>query len=479
MDIRNYLKAGYPALYLTTTEPLRALESIAADGWKVFSWDCLRGITEQGNLKIIDDVTDPVAALRWLSGRNDTVLCVQNFHQFVPSVEIIQEIQNSIATWKGSGCCLVMLGPQTDLPPEIASFFTLMDFQLPDKERLTTVQKDLADHVGVGVDDAAVDAALGLTEFEAETAFALSLVLKKRFCVKVVTEQKMQMIRRTGLMEFWPPVPIDQVGGLDRLNDYLDNRKKAFEPGGENLPRPKALLLVGIPGTGKSLSCKAAASILGWPLIRLDIASLKGSLVGESERKIRQATATIDAFGKAVVWLDEIDKSFAGVKSSGRTDGGTTSSMFGHFLTWMQETTSPILVMATANSIGDLPPEFMRAGRFDALFFVDLPTATERREIINIMNRRYRSDITDDYAEKLVSWTGAEIEQLAKDSLFDGLKEAAETIVPLSKTMKEKIDQLRSWAQTRARKANSPEDVAPKTPTRRIHSHVTHQHDRT
>ena len=148
----------------------------------------------------------------------------------------------------------------------------------------------------------------------------------------MITEQKMQMIRRTGLMEFWPPVPTDLVGGLDLLKQYLKNRRKPLSPATSIFRRPKALLLVGIPGTGKSLSCKAAASIFGWPLIRLDISALKGSLVGESERKIRQATATIDAFGKAVVWLDEIDKSFAGVKSSGSTDGGTTSAMFGHFL---------------------------------------------------------------------------------------------------------------------------------------------------
>ena len=243
---------------------------------------------------------------------------------------------------------------------------------------------------------------------------------------------------------------------------------KAFEPGNEHLPKPKALLLVGIPGTGKSLSCKAAASILNWPLIRLDISALKGSLVGESERKIRQATATIDAFGKAVVWLDEIDKVFSGVKSSGHTDGGTTSSMFGHFLTWMQETTSPVLVMATANNISELPPEFMRAGRFDAMFFVDIPTINERGQIIRIMNNRYGSKIPDDFAENVQGWSGAEIEQLAKDSLFDGLQAAVENIVPLSRTMKEEITALREWAKTRARKANLSEDEDQIKKVRRI-----------
>jgi SpoVK/Ycf46/Vps4 family AAA+-type ATPase len=261
---------------------------------------------------------------------------------------------------------------------------------------------------------------------------------------------------------------VDQVGGLDLFKQYLDNRKKAFLPGNEHLPKPKALLLVGIPGTGKSLSCKAAASILNWPLIRLDISGLKGSLVGESEQKIRQATSIIDAFGRAVVWLDEVEKMFAGVKSSGKTDGGTTSGMFSHFLTWMQETKSPVLVMATANNIQELPPEFLRAGRFDALFFVDVPNLRERGEIIAIMNERYGAQIPLDWTERLNGWTGAEIEQLAKDSLFDGLDDAFENIVPLSKAMKEEIVALQQWSQTRARRANASEEPETTKPVRRI-----------
>jgi SpoVK/Ycf46/Vps4 family AAA+-type ATPase len=468
MDLSNYLKAGYPGLYIETHEPLRAIATIRTEGWRAYSWDCQRGIIERETGKTVEDITDPLAAIKWLGGRNDTVLFVQNFHHFVSAVEIIQEIQNSIPIWKGSGCCLVMVGPRVQIPVEIDSFLTILDFRLPSLEELRRIQHELGQSVGVQVVEDAVEAALGLTEFESETAFALSLVLKKRFCPQVITEQKMQMIRRTGLMEFWPPVHTDQVGGLEILKQYLINRKKAFEPGNEHLPRPKALLLVGIPGTGKSLSCKAAASIFGWPLIRLDISSLKGSLVGESERRIRQATATIDAFGRAVVWLDEIDKGFAGVKSSGNTDGGTTASMFGHFLTWLQETTSPVLVMATANNIKELPPEFLRAGRFDALFFVDVPSEKERLDIIRIMNIRYGSQIPEECSQKLNGWTGAEIEQLAKDSLFDGLDEALKAIVPLSKTMKEEISALQQWAVTRARRANTPEEPDTAKTVRRV-----------
>ncbi|MGD0919477.1 MAG: AAA family ATPase [Thermodesulfobacteriota bacterium] len=329
MDITNYLKAGYPLIYVCTQEPERATQSIKGERWKTYSWDCLRGITEPDTGRVLEDIIDPLQALKWLAGKGDVI--AQNFQHFISSVEIIQEIQNSLPIWKGQGSCLVIPGPRINLPLEIEKYFTLLDFSLPSTQDLLAIQEELGQSVGVEINTEAVEAARGLTEFEAETAFSLSLVIKKQFCPKIITEQKKQMIRRTGLMEFWPPVPIDQVGGLDLFQQYLTNRMKAFEPGNEHLPKPKALLLVGIPGTGKSLSCKAAASILNWPLIRLDISALKGSLVGESERKIRQATATIDAFGKAVVWLDEIDKSFSGVKSSGHTDGGTTSSMFGTY----------------------------------------------------------------------------------------------------------------------------------------------------
>ncbi len=468
MDITHYVKAGYPLIYVCTQEADRAIRSIKAEGWKTYSWDCQRGITDPETDRTLEDISDPLNALKWLGSKGDAILIVQNFHRFMAPVEIIQEIQNSLPIWKGQGSCLLMAGPRVNLPVEIEKYFTMLDFALPSFQDLLTIQQELGESVKVEANPEAVEAARGLTEFEAETAFALSLVMKKKFCPQIITEQKKQMIRRTGLMEFWPPVPIDQVGGLELLKQYLGNRMKAFEPGNDHLPKPKALLLVGIPGTGKSLSCKAAASILNWPLIRLDISALKGSLVGESERKIRQATATIDAFGKAVVWLDEIDKVFSGIKSSGHTDGGTTSGMFGHFLTWMQETRSPILVMATANNISELPPEFMRAGRFDAMFFVDIPTLDERMQIIRIMNARYASKIPFEYAEKLQGWSGAEIEQLSKDSLFDGLDAALESIVPLSRTMKEEITALREWAKTRARRANSPEDENQIKPVRRI-----------
>jgi SpoVK/Ycf46/Vps4 family AAA+-type ATPase len=233
-------------------------------------------------------------------------------------------------------------------------------------------------------------------------------------------------------------------------------RAQAFHPS-SHLPRLKSMLLVGIPVCGKSLVCKTVSSILNWPLVRLDIGSLKNSLVGESEKRMREATKVIDALGEAVIWLDEIEKQFAGFASSGHTDGGTTSGMLSHWLTWMQETTAPVLITATANDVSGMPPEFLRAGRFDKIWFVDLPSLSERKDILKIMNRKFGADIPLYDAEKLAGYSGAEIEAVVKESLFTDFDTAMREVVPLSRLMREKIESIRKWASGRAQNANTPE----------------------
>lgn len=456
MDISSYLKAGYPAIHIISEEIDRLTRSIVCPNWVIVQWDILRGITTQNN-QPIDDIKDPLSAINWLSNKTDCVLLLHNFHAFLGSVEILQAIYNQLDNFKSNGNCLVIMSNGKKLPGEISRFFTNVNHELPSQKELEILLENMAMENGIEFNKNAAIAAKGLTEFEAETAFAYSLVKSKKFDPEIILEQKKTMVKSTGLMDFYQPVDINQVGGLGAFKSFLSARKPAFEPKSK-LPRPKAILLVGIPGTGKSLSCKAAASILQWPLIRLDISALKGSLVGESEKNMRKATAIIDGFGQAVVWLDEIEKAFSGVKSSGQTDGGTTSSMFGHFLTWLNETAANVLIMATANDISQLPPEFLRAGRFDSIFFVDLPTTKEKHEIINIMNKKYNTDIDETKANLLDGFTGAEIEQLIKDSIFDGFDMALSNIVPLARSMKEQIDGLRNWATSRARLANTIEE---------------------
>ena len=467
--LKDYLKAGYPAIVILTQEPARVEQILPVEGWDFYSWDCIRGIRPARQSIPCEEIRDPVMAINWLHNFQNRVLITENLHLFLNIPEVIQSLSNGVLLWKSTGCCLVMVAPVLEVSPEVEKLFTVIDLPLPDTQELFNLQAELAQSVnGVETNPKAALAARGLTEFEAETAFSLSLIQKGHFCETVITEQKKQMIKKSGLMEFWPPTDINDVGGLDTLKDYVRNRAKAFEPGNEHLPKPKGILLVGIPGTGKSLSAKAIANIFNWPLLRLDIGALKTSLVGASEQRMREATRVIDAFGSCVVWIDECEKAFAGVKSSGDSDAGTTANIFSHFLVWLQETTTPMLVVATANDVAKLPPEFLRAGRFDATFFVDLPHLEERRAIIQIMNRKYGTSIPLAYAEKMNGWSGSEIEQLAKESLFEGLETAFTNIVPLSRVMREPIQTLRDWAKSRARLANTPEK--PVTLPRKIQS---------
>jgi len=466
--IADYLRAGYPALAVITHEPQRAelILRQGCDHWRFHAWDCMRGTRDLADNAVVNDTTDPLEAVRALDSARDTVLIAHNLHLFMDSPEVTQAIVNGSQRWKALGSCLVLIAPALHLRPELEKVFTILDMPLPDPEALLAMQAELGQSVDIAADPHAAAAAKGLTEAEAEAAFALSLIRRGSFSARFIADLKAQALRKTGLLEYWEPADINQVGGLDNLKAFIRNRVPSLQ-GAPGLPRLKSILLVGIPGCGKSLTCKAVASMLDWPLVRLDIGNLKGSLVGESERRMREATKVIDAFGQAVVWCDEIEKAFAGTRSSGMTDGGASAGMLSHWLTWMQETTSPVLVIATANTVSALPPEFLRAGRWDALFFVDLPTRSERAEILTIMNAKYSAKIPLAYAEMLDGFSGSEIEQVVKDSLFDGIDEAVKSLVPLSRTMHEEVSALRNWARSRARLANAPEPSEPTT-TRKV-----------
>ncbi len=460
--IQEFLKAGYPALVVLTQEPVRAEELLVCEGWRFFAWDCIQGIKDLQESRIIEEIHDPVEAIKWLHHQSDTVLLAHNLHLFMDIPEVIQAVSNGYR-WKSTGSALVIIAPQVAMRPELEKFFHILEMPLPTEEELFNLQLDMSKNLNINPNRKAARLGRGLTEFQCETAYALSLIRKGYYSSKIVTSTKEQMLRKLSAIQVIQPEAIKNVGGLGQLKNFIKNRSKAFSQENVALPRVKGVLLVGVPGTGKSLASSASAHMLQWPLIRLDIGSLKNSLVGESERRMRQATQVIEAFGQSVVvWIDEVEKAFAGIKSSGESDGGTTSSMFGWFLTWLNETTAPVLVMATANDISQLPAEFMRAGRFDATFFVDLPTAIERKEIIKIVNRKWGSDIPLNYVDRLAGYTGSEIEQLGKDSLFDGLENAYKNLVPLSRSNREQISSLREWAKTRARLANTL-DEEPKT----------------
>jgi SpoVK/Ycf46/Vps4 family AAA+-type ATPase len=297
------------------------------------------------------------------------------------------------------------------------------------------------------------------------------MVKTKGFDVDVIMSEKEQIIRKSGILEYMHAEEnVAGIGGLEFLLAWLRKRAKAFTPEAREfgLPQPKGILLIGVPGCGKSLTAKAVGNLWKLPLLRLDVGRVFGSLVGESEEKIRRAVHVAESIAPSILWMDELEKGLSGVGSSNMTDGGTASRVFGTFITWLQEKKSPVFVIATANNVRQLPPELLRKGRFDEIFFVDLPSREERRTIFDIhIKKRGRNpeefDL-DDLAEHSEDFSGAEIEQAIISALYDAFDlgqelsteliiESLGVTVPLSTTMQEEITAMREWSKTRARLA--------------------------
>lgn len=305
-------------------------------------------------------------------------------------------------------------------------------------------------------DDSIANACLGLSMEEGENAIAKSIIETGKLNKQIIYDMKREMLKKTGFLDYLEPVNINLIGGLDNAKEYIYKRKEKWND--DKFPKLRSIFLGGNSGCGKSLFAKALASIFNCPLLIWDLPSCKGSLVGETEKNIRIATKTIDAFGFCIVLCDEIEKLFAG--STGQYAHSTDSGILAHWLTWMQESKGEKIIAGTCNDMSNLPPEFM--GRFDTAFFVDYPNSTERKEIINIMNKRYGSKIPidNDSINSLYEWTGREIENLAKESLFDDNIENVKNNIPLLKNMKAKeMKQLRETYMKIMRKANKSEEI--------------------
>ena len=334
-----------------------------------------------------------------------------------------------------------------------------------------------------------MQAALGLTLGEAENVFAKIIVQEQRLSgdhVNEVFAEKQQIIRKSGLLEYYSAnEDFSNVGGLAVLKDWLNKRAVAFtdEARAFGLPSPKGILLLGVQGCGKSLCAKAVSRLWHLPLLRFDMGRMFGSLVGSSEENVRRAIAVAESVAPAVLWVDEIDKAFVGSQSSGATDGGTTARVFGTFLTWLSEKNTAVFVVATANDVSQLPPELLRKGRLDEIFYVDLPSEEERLEIFRIHIVKRRRDPKDFDLETLVAaspdFSGAEIEEAIISALYDAFYQKQELTtehilttlnqtVPLAKTMSEKVSSQRNWAVGRARNASVPQLMKAELEMRRM-----------
>jgi AAA+ superfamily predicted ATPase len=491
--------AGYPGLAVISSEEARSEAEIATVCTslkrRLHAWSSSEGLvdTKEGR---VTACPDPLNALQLLDGmfaadspRHVVLFRDLQLHMDQSDPMLVRRIKDILRVAKGNGHSIILLGCRLKLPAELEHEITHVDFSLPDNSQLGIVLDGILKSAklkapNAAIREAALQSALGLTTTEAENAFALSIIETKSIDHKVVAREKARTLKKNGLIEVVEATTsLDDIGGLGLLKEWLMRQGGTFGASAKayGLPAPKGLLIVGIPGTGKSLTAKATAGAFGQPLLRLDMGRVFGGIVGQSEANLRSVIQTAKAIAPCVLWIDEIEKGFSGSQSSGSTDGGTSSRVFGSFLSWMQEKEKPVFVVATANDVSKLPPEFLRKGRFDELFFVDLPDALERAQIWDIVIKRHGRKPGDfdtvALSRACEQFTGAEIEADFIDAMHEayaegkepGPKEILEAMtrtIPLANLMDGQISALRHWAKGRAREAASRITPSPRNSRR-------------
>jgi len=504
------IRARYPILYVVTWEELRVQDHVAriakARDKELYLWSVTGGLTKAGakTANKPGRVSDPVEALDTVIEHKEPAIYIfKDLHRFMRdtpcNTAVIRKLREVSQALSDSYKTLIITAPIIQMVPELEKDVTVVDYSLPGPEDFARLLERICHDVAtnakldIKLDDKSreklVQAAMGLTLQEAENVFAKTIVNDGKLSaddVSVVFSEKQQIIRKSGLLEYFASdANVQDIGGLDNLKEWLAKRSVAFTDRARKfgLPAPKGVLLVGVQGCGKSLCAKAVSQLWDMPLLRFDMGRMFSSLVGSSEENIRRAIAVAESIAPVVLWADEIDKAFAGSSGSAGTDGGTTARVMSTFLTWLSEKQKPVFVMATANDISQLPPELMRKGRLDEIFFVDLPNLLERRKICEIHIAKRKRDPAkfdlDALAEAAEGFSGAEIEQAVISALYDSFYAGKELdtaailqgireTVPLSRTMSERISALRGWAEGRARYASRRDEELAAVPRRKL-----------
>jgi AAA+ superfamily predicted ATPase len=483
----RYARAGYAGLFCCTAEEVRAEAEVKAAaealGRPLHAWSLTTGFvdTTSGTVRTCPD---PLAALEAVEAiEGDCLVLLRDFAALLEDRDpvLVRKLRDTLRHAKASGKLLLVLGIWKPLPPELERELTRLDLALPGPDLLGELLDQLLTNAGIAppppeIREAVIRAATGLTTMEAENAFALSLIESGTIQPSLVAREKAHALKSSGLLEvIETTASLDAIGGLENLKAWLVKRGEAFTERARTygLPVPKGMLVLGVPGTGKSLTAKATASVFGVPLLKLDAGRLFGGLVGQSEANVRSVIQTAEAISPCVLWIDEIEKGFGGVSGSGgSTDGGTSGRVFGTMLNWLQDKTAPVFVVATANDVSKLPPEMLRKGRWDELWFVDLPDTRERTAIWDLVIVKYGREVTayDPVVLARASelHTGAEIEAAFVEALHRAFAEDREPgeldlgevlseSVPLAVSMSESIERLRHWAKGRARHASTKE----------------------
>jgi SpoVK/Ycf46/Vps4 family AAA+-type ATPase len=448
-------------------------------------WTVTHGIVEYGQPRNTTqhNTVSPEAAIDWIIRQKEpSIFILKDLHPFIDAPATNRSLRDAIASFKGMQKNIILMSPVQQVPIELEKEVVVLDFQLPDMAELNKVltahqEQNRGRRLTTEAREKLLRAALGLTKDEAEKVYRKAQVTTGQLTeneVNIVLSEKKQLIRRNGILEYLEEdETIDAVGGLEELKTWLTQRSNAFTERAREygLPQPKGMLILGVPGCGKSLIAKTTSRLWGLPILRLDMGRVyDGSMVGRSEANLRNALKTAESISPTILFIDELDKSFAGSGGSGDSDGGTSNRIFGSFLTWMQEKKSPVFVMATANRVERLPGEFLRKGRFDEIFFVDLPTPEERQDIFGIHLTKRREDIArfdlGQLAKMSDGFSGAEIEQAVVAAMYEAFAQdreftqldiiaALKSTLPLSRTMQEQVTALRDWARQRARPAAS------------------------
>jgi hypothetical protein len=465
-QLTDYIHAAFTGLWIQTfeaDEAERELAQLARDNkWKLAVWDVASGLRFPGNAAAASDAGagDPLAALRALptlaEADGTAILVLHNLHRFLGNPEVIQTAFAQLIAGKQRGSFLVVLSPVVQIPVELEKLFVVIEHALPDRKQLQRIVHELtSDHpedLPKGADlQRVLDAAAGLTRYEAEGAFALSLTRHNAIRPASIWELKAQTLRKNNLLALHRgQETFDSLGGLTSLKEFC---RRALQPG--KRVKPRGALLLGVPGSGKSAFAKALGNEVGRPTLILDVGALYGSLVGATEANLRQALRIADAMSPVILFVDEIEKALSGVGSQG--DSGVSTRLFGTLLTYLSDHESDVFFIASANDISKLPPEFSRAERFDGIFFIDLPTTVEKQAIwqmyrthFGIAESQAQPDDTD--------WTGAEIRSCCRlAALLDvPLTQAAHQVVPVAVTAAESVERLRGWASGRCLSASAP-----------------------
>jgi SpoVK/Ycf46/Vps4 family AAA+-type ATPase len=482
-ELKLLVRSRFPIIYLLTHEEDRAekLLSTAATelNKKLITWAVTTDNASAPPQKKAVDALDSAMA-----SAESAIFFYKDFHHYIETDVVARKLRDLARDFAKSQKTLVLVSPTLRIPVEIEKDITILDLPLPGRREIKGVLDEalayaaknpkLSAALSEDDKDAVINAALGLTMSEARRIFSKCLLTDQVFDsrdIGLILFEKKQIIRKSGSLEYFESSDtLSGVGGLSNLKNWMAARKSAFTQKAIDygLPIPKGLLLLGVQGCGKSLAAKSVANLWGQPLLRLDMGRIFSSYIGSSEENIRRAIATAESLAPVILWIDEIEKGFSGIKSSGATDAGVTARIFGTFLTWMQEKKHPVFVVATANSISDLPPELLRKGRFDDIFFIDLPSEAERREIFRIhISKRKRKPENYNIAEMTAladGFSGAEIEMAVVEAMHIAFAEIREFTsqdvmtalrgsVPLSRTMAEEISYLREWAKERTRPA--------------------------